>query len=56
LFENFPKFKQGTTKIAVFGEAAQLAAEAAGLRLDLVAPTKEATSMPKAVELFLAKK
>jgi uroporphyrinogen-III synthase len=56
LFENFPNFKQGKIKIAVFGEAAQTAAEAAGLRLDLVAPTPEAASMPKALELFLSKK
>lgn len=56
LFENFPKFKQAKTKIAVFGDAAQAAAEAAGLKLDLVAPTPEAPSMPKALELFLAKK
>lgn len=56
LFENFPKFKQGKIKLAVFGEAAQNAANAAGLKLDIIAPTPEAASMPKAIELFLGKK
>jgi uroporphyrinogen-III synthase len=56
LFENFPKFKQGKTIIGVFGESGQRTAEKMGLRVDIAAPTKEITSMPMAIELFLNKK
>jgi uroporphyrinogen-III synthase len=56
LFENFPKFKQGPTRVGVFGEAAQRAAEALGLRIDIAAPTKEVTSMAKAIEIYLGNK
>jgi uroporphyrinogen-III synthase len=56
LFENFPKFKQGSTRIAVFGEAAQRTAESMGLRIDIAAPTKEVTSMATALEIYLGKK
>jgi len=56
LFENFPKFKQGTTRIGVFGESAQRTAEALGLRIDIAAPTKEVPSMPRAIEIYMGKK
>lgn len=53
LVKNFPDFKQGDTKIACFGRATAKAIEAAGLRLDLEAPSDEAPSMPAAIDLFL---
>jgi uroporphyrinogen-III synthase len=56
LFENFPKFKQGTTRIGVFGESAQRTAEAMGLRIDIAAPTKEVPSMARAIEIYMGKK
>ncbi|MDO4224578.1 MAG: uroporphyrinogen-III synthase [Bergeyella zoohelcum] len=53
LKENFKSFKQGATKIAVFGQNTQKAAEEAGLRVDVMAPTKEAPSMTMAIEKFI---
>ncbi len=55
LLKNFPDFKQGDTKLACFGKATAKAIEAAGLRLDLEAPSAEAPSMPAAIDLFLEK-
>jgi uroporphyrinogen-III synthase len=53
LSDNFPEFKQGDIKIAAFGPATCDAVKAAGLRLDLEAPSKEAPSMSQAIEQFL---
>lgn len=53
LFENFPDFKQDDTKIAVFGNNTQNAAEEAGLKVDLMAPTKESPSMTMAIEKYI---
>lgn len=53
LFENFPDFKQDDTLLAVFGVATKQAAEEAGLRLDIVAPTPEAPSMTMALDTFI---
>ena len=55
LLKNFPNFQQGDTKLACFGKATAKAIEAAGLRLDLEAPSTEAPSMPAAIDLFLEK-
>lgn len=55
LLKNFPNFQQGNTKLACFGKATAKAIEAAGLRLDLEAPSTEAPSMPAAIDLFLEK-
>lgn len=55
LLKNFPNFQQGDTKLACFGKATAKAIEAAGLRLDLKAPSTEAPSMPAAIDLFLEK-
>lgn len=55
LLKNFPDFQQGDTKLACFGKATAKAIEAAGLRLDLEAPSTEAPSMPAAIDLFLEK-
>jgi uroporphyrinogen-III synthase len=53
LFYNFPNFKQGNTVIAAFGPTTAKAVAAAGLTLNIPAPTPEALSMPSALELFI---
>ena len=53
LFKNFENFEQGEMKIGVFGQGTLLAAEEAGLRVDVMAPTKETPSMAVAIERFL---
>lgn len=52
LFENFPNFKQGNTRIAVFGQAAVQAAKEAGLRVD-IQPTPEQPSMFAALDAYI---
>lgn len=54
LFKNFPKFKQNTTKIAVFGLTTAKAVEDAKLRIDVMAPSPKAPSMSMAIELYIA--
>ena len=54
LFKNFEDFEQGDKKIGVFGQGTLQAAEEAGLRVDLMAPTKETPSMTMAIEKFIA--
>ena len=53
LHENFPEFKQGSLKFISFGKAVVKAMEESGLEIALKAPTPEATSISKAVELYL---
>ena len=53
LFENFPDFKQNNTRIAVFGNTTIKAAEEAGLRVDIAAPTKETPSMTMALDHYI---
>ncbi|MFT6814562.1 MAG: uroporphyrinogen-III synthase [Sphingobacteriales bacterium] len=53
LFENFPTFKQGNTKIAVFGPTTSKAVEDAGLALNIVAPTPQTPSMTMAIEEYI---
>ena len=53
LFENFPDFKQGDTRICGMGKATQKAIIDSGLRIDLSAPTKEAPSIFMAIEKYL---
>lgn len=53
LLKNFENFKQGDIKIAVFGTGTQKAAEDAGLRVDVMAPTKETPSMTMAIEKYI---
>ena len=54
LFKNFEDFKQGDKKIGVFGEGTRQAAEEAGLRVDVMAPTKETPSMAMAIEKYIS--
>ena len=53
LKENFPAFEQGGLKIATYGKSIARSVEEAGLRIDLKAPTPEAPSVAKAIELYL---
>ena len=53
LFKNFENFDQGEMKTGVFGQGTLLAAEEAGLRVDVMAPTKKTPSMVMAIEKFL---
>ncbi len=53
LFENFPGFKQNDTRIAVFGNSTVKAAEEAGLKIDIAAPSKENPSMTMALERYI---
>lgn len=50
---NFKDFKQEDTKIAVFGTTTEQAAKEAGLRVDVMAPTKESPSMTMAIEKYI---
>ncbi|MCX6293892.1 MAG: uroporphyrinogen-III synthase [Sphingobacteriales bacterium] len=56
LIENFPKYKQNSTKIAAFGENTIKAVEEAGLVLDIKAPLPQSPSMVTALENFLKPK
>ncbi|UNZ00098.1 uroporphyrinogen-III synthase [Zhouia spongiae] len=53
LFKNFPDFKQNQTRIAVFGNTTQKAAEEHGLRIDIMAPTPDTPSMTMALEKYI---
>ena len=54
LQENFPDFKQGDLKMLAYGKSIARAMEEAGLRVDVKAPTPEAPSVARAIELYLA--
>ena len=53
LGQNFKDFKQNDTKIAVFGATTEQAAKEAGLRVDVMAPSKETPSMTMAIEKYI---
>lgn len=53
LFENFPDFVQGETRIAAFGTSTHKAAEEAGLRIDIKTPTPKFPSMTMALEDYI---
>lgn len=53
LFNNYPDFKQGNIKIASYGKSVVKYIEEAGLSITLQAPTPEAPSVSKALELYL---
>lgn len=53
LFENFPKFEQKNTRIAVFGNTTVKAAKEAGLKIDIMAPTPDTPSMTMALEKYI---
>lgn len=53
LMKNFPEFDQKEIAIGCFGPATAKAVKDAGLRLDLEAPTVEASSMTAALDMFI---
>ncbi len=53
LYENFPKFKQNETRIAVFGNSTSRAVEERGLTINILAPTPETPSMTMALEKYI---
>ena len=55
LFKNFSDFKQGATRVAVFGTSTLKSAQEAGLRIDIQAPLPETPSMTMALEKYLEK-
>lgn len=55
LYENFPDFKQKDIKFVSFGKAIVPAMEDVGLKINVKAPSEEAQSVAKAIELYLEK-
>ena len=53
LLHNFPNFKQNDTRIAVFGNTTIKAAEKAGLKINIQAPTPQTPSMTMALEKYI---
>ena len=53
LLENFPGFEQGDIKFVSFGKSIVKAMEDAGLSIAVKAPTPEAPSVARAIELYL---
>ncbi|WP_068596734.1 uroporphyrinogen-III synthase [Vaginella massiliensis] len=53
LFENFPNFKQDSTRIAAFGKSTVDMAKECGLRIDIEVPTKETPSMTMALDKYV---
>lgn len=55
LFENFPDFEQGETRIAAFGAVTHKAVKDAGLNADILAPSPKFPSMTMALEDYIKK-
>ncbi|HQX44840.1 MAG: uroporphyrinogen-III synthase [Saprospiraceae bacterium] len=55
LFENFPDFEQGATRLAAFGNATAKAVLDAKLILDIQAPSPQTPSMTMALDEYLKK-
>ena len=53
LFKNFPNFKQNNTRIAAFGNSTVNAVTKAGLKCNIIAPSKETPSMTMALEKYI---
>lgn len=53
IYENFPGFSQGSIKFVAYGKSVLKAMSEAGLEVELSAPTPEAPSVAKALELYL---
>ena len=56
LYENYPDFEQGDMKFVSYGRSIIPAMEEAGLKIEISAPTPEAPSVAKALEIYLSKK
>ena len=55
LYENQPDFTQGDIKFVSYGRSVVGAMEEAGLKIEISAPTVEAPSVAKALELYLSR-
>ena len=55
LYENFPKFNQNKTRLAIFGAKTSKAVEDRGLHINIQAPSPENPSMGMALENYLKK-
>ncbi len=55
LYENYPEFTQGDIKFVSYGKSVVGAMEVAGLTIEISAPTVEAPSVAKALEIYLSK-
>ena len=55
LYENQPDFNQGDIKFVSYGKSVVGAMEEAGLSIEISAPTVEAPSVAKALEIYLSK-
>ncbi len=55
LYENHPDFKQENIKFVSYGKSIVKAMEDAGLAIEISAPTVEAPSVAKALEIYLSK-
>ena len=53
LYENFPDFKQGNIKFVSYGRSIVKYMEEAGLEIAVKAPSPEAPSVARAIELYL---
>lgn len=53
LYENHPDFVQGDTKFVSYGKSVVKAMEDAGLEIEISAPTPQAPSVAKALEIYL---
>lgn len=53
LFQNFPDFKQNSTRIAAFGQTTVKAVTDAGLKVNIEAPSVKAPSMTMALEQYI---
>lgn len=53
LYENHPDFAQGDTKFVSYGKSVVKAMEDAGLEIEISAPTPQAPSVAKALEIYL---
>jgi len=53
LLENFPKFQQEDTRLAVFGPTTIKSVEDNGLRVDVAAPNKKTPSMLMALDQYI---
>ena len=56
LYENYPDFQQDDIKFVSYGKSIVPAMEEAGLKIEISAPTPEAPSVAKALELYLSGK
>lgn len=53
LYENFPEYKPADTRFVTFGRQIVASMEDAGLPVEIKAPTPEAPSVAKALEIYL---